>query len=455
MLGLFIALIVTIFVVKLILKKYKPHTVLMLAGIVLMLFAIVFNLGTILPPSKSTGFKIFDIFEFIKVTFSKNNAGLGLIIISVAGFVKYMDYIGASNALVKVIIKPLQRINAPYIVLSISYILGQTLNVFIPSASGLGVLLMATLYPILVRLGVSKLSATAVIATTACLDLGPASGNSNLVAKTAEIESAVYFVKHQIPVAISVIIVITILHYIVQKRFDKKIGHIVEENSQEESNKKELDNIPNAYAILPIVPLMLILVFSEFIISTIKMDVITAMFIGIFISMSFEMVRYRDIKKVFASIQIFYDEMGVSLARVITLIVSGQIFAEGLKVVGSVNKLIELTQSAGFSSAMIVVIMTFIISVLAVIMGSGNAPFFSFAALVPDLASKMGITSVYMLLPMQFASGIARTFSPITPVVVAVSGISDVSTMDVIKRTAIPMIGALVTTVVANYILFN
>lgn len=455
MLGLFIAVLVTIFVVKLILKKYKPHTVLMLAGIVLMLFAIIFNLGTILPPNKSTGFKLFDIFEFIKITFSKNNAGLGLIIISVAGFVKYMDYIGASNALVKLIIKPLEKINAPYLVLSISYILGQILNIFIPSASGLGLLLMATLYPILVKLGVSKLSATAVIATTACLDLGPASGNSNLVSKTAEIESAVYFVKYQIPVAIAVVIVITILHYIVQKRFDKKMNYIPTEENQNSSEVKELTNIPNIYAILPIVPLIMILVFSEFIISTIKMDVITAMFIGIFVSMCFEMIRYKDMKKVFSSIQVFYNEMGVSLAKVITLIVSGQIFAEGLKVVGSIDKLINLTQSAGFSSAIIVGIMTFIISVLAVIMGSGNAPFFSFAALVPDLANKMGISSVYMLLPMQFASGIARTLSPITPVIVAVSGISDVSTMDVAKRTAIPMIGALLTTVITNYILFN
>ncbi len=43
---------------------------------------------------------------------------------------------------------------------------------FITSASGLGMLLMVTLFPTLVSLGVSRLSAVAVIATTMSIEWG-------------------------------------------------------------------------------------------------------------------------------------------------------------------------------------------------------------------------------------------------------------------------------------------
>ena len=147
---------------------------------------------------------------------------------SVAGFAKYMDRIGASEALVRLAIKPLGLFHAPYLVLSLGFLLGQVLHVFIPSASGLGLLLMVTMFPILVKLGVSRLSATAMIGTTSCIDLGPGSGNSALAAKTANLEVVVYFVKYQIPAAIFVLLCVAVAHYFVQKWFDKREGHVVQ-----------------------------------------------------------------------------------------------------------------------------------------------------------------------------------------------------------------------------------
>ncbi|MFZ7101173.1 MAG: C4-dicarboxylate transporter DcuC [Peptococcaceae bacterium] len=452
--GLLLGIIITIFVAYLILKNYKPQTVLMLGGIILMALTIMLSLGTILSEETSTGFVWFDIFEFIKNTFSSRAAGLGLIIMSVAGFARYMDHIGASKVLVKLAVKPLQKLHAPYVVLALGYVLGQILNIFVPSASGLGVLLMVTMYPILVSLGVSKLAATAMIGTSACLDLGPASGNANLAAKNAGMDVAIYFAKYQIPVSIAVIIAIAVLHYFVQKWFDRKAGHTVEKTNIETAASAD-ESLPSTiYVLLPILPLALVLVFSKLLVSTIKMDVITAMFIGIFVSLIFEFIRYKNVKKVFASIQVFFDGMGVQFAKVVTLIVAGETFAQGLMSIGAIDSIIQSAQSSGFGSDLMIIVMTAIISVAAVVMGSGNAPFFAFAALAPDVAAKLAIPPVLMLLPMQFAAGIARSVSPITSVIVAVSGISDVSPVDVVKRTAIPMAGALIVTVIANFILF-
>ena len=113
--GIVISLIVTFWAGYLIVKKYKPQPVLFIAGLALMFAAVTLGLGTILPAKDSTGLMLFDAFEFIKKTFSSRAAGLGLNIMAVGGFARYMDHIGASKALVKLTIRPLLALRSPYL----------------------------------------------------------------------------------------------------------------------------------------------------------------------------------------------------------------------------------------------------------------------------------------------------------------------------------------------------
>lgn len=62
---LFTALIV-VWAAWLILKKYKPQTVLFVAGGLLLAGSMIMSWGTILPAGKSTGMWSFDIFELIR-----------------------------------------------------------------------------------------------------------------------------------------------------------------------------------------------------------------------------------------------------------------------------------------------------------------------------------------------------------------------------------------------------
>ena len=52
-----------------------------------------------------------------------------------------------------------------------------------------------------------------------------------------------------------------------------------------------------------------------------------------------------------------------------------------------------------------------------------------------------------LLLPMHFAASIMRNCSPITAVIVVSSGMGGVSSFDLVKRTAIPMAGAMIVTI--------
>ncbi len=455
--GIVISLLVTFWAGYLIVKKYKPQPVLFIAGLVLMFAAVTFGLGTILPAKESTGLVLFDAFEFIKKTFSSRAGGLGLNIMAVGGFARYMDHIGASKALVKLTIKPLLALRSPYLVMAGTWVLGMFLGLAINSASGLAMLLMVTAFPILVSLGVSRLSAVAVIATTLCLDWSPSDTGTILAATTAGIDPVNYWVQYQIPIASVVIPVVACLHYFTQKWMDQRDGHVVTASAlvQPVGKDGEVEIMPPLYyAILPVIPLALILIFSDLMIASIKMDIIKAMFIGMAIGMIIEFVRLRDGKKVLGDIQVFFDGLGMQMANVITLIVAGETFAKGLVAIGTIDNIITSAQTSGFGAVGMILVMITIIAVCSIIMGSGNAPFFAFAALTPTVAAKMSVAPVVMLLPMHLAASSARAMSPITAVIVVASSMGNVSPFDVVKRTAIPMAGALLTVVIANFAFF-
>lgn len=451
--GIVISLLVTFWVGFLIIKKYKPQPVLFMGGMILMFVAVALGLGTIYPAKDATGSVIFDAFHFIRQTFASRAGGLGLNIMAVGGFAKYMDHLGASRALVTLTIRPLLKLKSPYIVMAACWVLGMFLGLAINSASGLAMLLMVTMFPVLIGLGISRVAAVAAIATTLCLDWSPSDTGTILSATTAGLDPVLYWTNYQLPIAMMTIPVVAILHFLTQKYMDQRDGHVVEPIKVEEA-AADPNAPPLFYAILPVIPLGLILSFSSLWISWIKMDIVKAMFIGVTIGMICEFIRHRDGKKVFTDLQVFFDGLGLQMANVITLIVAGETFAKGLVTIGTIDAIINGAQSSGFGAAGMIVVMISIIAVCSVVMGSGNAPFFAFAALTPTIAEKMSVHPVVMLLPMHFAASAARAISPITAVIVVAAGMGNVSPFDVVKRTAIPMIGALITIIAGNFILF-
>lgn len=451
--ALTIALVVTLWVAYLIYKKYKPQPVLVIGGFLLMYVAVVMGYGKIVAPKASTGAVLFDTFQFMSMTLSSRAAKLGLNIMCVGAFAKYMDSIGASRALVRMTIKPLLKLKSPYLVLALSWVLGLCIGLCINSASGLAMLLMVTVFPILLGLGVSRLAATAAVASTLCFDWSPSDTGTILSAETAGVDPVLYWTNYQVPIVIVSFFVVGTLFYFSQKYLDARAGHVVKpvDLAAEEKSDDRRDHAPAIYALLPVVPLALILAFSPLWITWIKINIINAMMIGLAVGMIAEFIRTRDLKQVCAGVQAFFDGMGLQMANVVTLIVAGQVFAQGLMSMGVIDTLIKSSQSAGFSPMLMMIVMVAIIAVSSIVMGSGNAPFFAFAALTPAVAAASGIAPVLFLLPMHFAASIARTCSPITAVIVVSSGMGNVSPFDLVKRTFIPMTGAMIVNVAMTF----
>lgn len=248
----------------------------------------------------------------------------------------------------------------------------------------------------------------------------------------------------------------------------KKLKKELNEN---EGKEKELKKPPRIYAILPIIPLVLILGFSSVLDSilvlmgissaeevkaaastAIKMNVPVAMVISTFVAIIFEMIRYKNIVETLNSMMIFFKGMGHLFVITVSLIVCGQVFASGLLSVGFVDTLIEFCKNAGFGVLAIIIAVSILLAVCAFLMGSGNAAFFSFAPLIPNIVKHFGVETITTIAPIQIMTGFGRCVSPIALAILAISAIARVSPFAVVKRTAIPMLVAAIVNVIMTYI---
>ena len=118
MIQVLIALLVIVVVARLILKGYRAEPVLFIAGLVLMICTALTGWGSVLPKGvASTGISFLDPFEVMRDLFSTRAADLGLMIMALMGFAHYMDHIGANEAVVRVVTKPLRALRSPYVLL--------------------------------------------------------------------------------------------------------------------------------------------------------------------------------------------------------------------------------------------------------------------------------------------------------------------------------------------------
>jgi len=73
--------------------------------------------------------------------------------------------------------------------------------------------------------------------------------------------------------------------------------------------------------------------------------------------------------------------------------------------------------------------------------------------MIPGIAGRMNANLVSLILPAQLAGGLFRSMSPVAGVIIAVAGAAKVTPFDIVKRTSVPMIGGVIATVLASYVL--
>lgn len=450
--GTIISILFIALVAYLLFKRYNPQAVLLFSGLLMMSFALL--LGMDLPGlSEPTGFKFFDLFQQIQELLSSKGAEVGLMIMTIGGYVAYMKKIGASESLVYISMRPLSAFKKyPYLLAALVIPVGQLLFITTPSATGLGLLLVASIFPVLVNLGISKTSAVSVITACTVFDMGPSSANTARASELIGKSNIHYFIENQLPLAIPLTVVMVIMYFFVNRYFDKKENHVAEIVDFKDHKL----SAPLIYSILPVLPLVLLIVFSKFLTlfnPPINLSTTTAMIFSLFVALIFEMIRKRNIREVFSSLKVFWEAMGKVFASVITLIICAELFSTGLISLGFINSLVSLSMDLGFGAVGIGIVMTVLIFAASMLMGSGNASFFSFGPLVPGIALKMGVESAGIILPMQLASSLGRATSPIAGVVIATAEIAGITPYQLAKRNFIPLTTVLLVMLLYHFVL--
>lgn len=447
MLELLIGILVAAGVGRYIFKGYSATGVLMTGGLLLLIIAALLGHSVLPKGVESTGNMATDVVEYVKYLLMNRGGDLGMMIMMLCGFATYMTHIGANDMVVKLTSKPLQKIKSPYVLMVAAYFVACLMSLAVSSATGLGVLLMATLFPLMVNVGISRGAAAAICASPAAIILSPTSGDVVVAANAAGLDLIDFAFKTTLPISIVAILCMAVAHFFWQRYLDNKEGV-----SHERLDVSEIQvNAPSFYAILPFTPIIGVLIFNGDLGS--KLHIITILVICMIMTALIEFIRKFSAQEVFKGLEVAYRGMADAFASVVMLLVAAGVFAQGLTTVGFINNLLGLAQSFGNGGFVMMMVLVIITTLAAFTTGSGNAPFYAFVELIPKLAAQMGINPAFLIIPMLQASNLGRTISPVSGVIVATSGMAKLSPFEVVKRTSVPVLVGLIVVIIATEIM--
>ena len=445
--DLIIGLIAIVLVAYYIVKGYSATGVLMFGGLVLLFISVLMG-HSILPEGvKSTGSTYFDILEYVKYLLGNRGGGLGLMIMVLCGFSVYMTHLGANDVVVKLVSKPLKNIRSPYILMVFAYFLACLMSFAVSSATGLGVLLMATLFPVMVNVGISRGAAAAICASPISIILSPTSGDVVLSAEISKIPLGEFAFGTALPVSIFAILGIAVAHFFWQRYLDKKEGVQVERLNADEIKT----TAPNYYAILPLLPIIGVLIFDGKW-GLPNLHIVTVMVLCFIITAVVDFLRSFNAKQTFDNLVVAYRGMADAFAGVVMLLVAAGVFAQSLSTIGFITNLIDSAQSFGGSAFFMMLVLAVITILATMATGSGNAAFYAFAELIPKLATQMGVNPAFLTIPMLQASNLGRGLSPVSGVVVAVSGMGKILPFEIVKRMSVPMLVGFICVIIGTEI---
>ncbi|EEU80203.1 C4-dicarboxylate ABC transporter [Enterococcus faecalis] len=449
-----LVLVVLVAVAYLIVKNYHPALSLIIGALVLL--ACAWMLGhPIYPAGEGTGFGLFDIFLKFKDTIIAQVSSAGIVIMILFGYSGYMNAIGANQMAVNFLVKPLMKIKRKSLFVPVVFLIGNLMSLVVPSASSLAIILMSILYPMLASMGISSLTAAGVIAMTATIMPTPLGADNVIAANTLGYDVLNYVVWNA-KISLPSLLIIAVAQYFWQKYCDKKEGEAAYVSLNEEglSKQKEFD-IPKFYAILPILPLLLIVgvgIVGMFI-KGITMDIFVLTFISFFIAVLVETLRLKSFKKVQDTAVEMFKGMGQGFSQVVMLVVGGSLFTSAIQTLGIIDSImasVEASSSAGIVTTLIFSGATTLFGILS---GGGLAMFYAVIELIPGIAEKAGIDGILISLPMQMIANLTRTISPVAAVVMIVASTVGVSPIRILKRTSVPTIIGIISVIVLSILL--
>lgn len=432
---IWIGLAIVVVTFYLIYKNYEARLVLALSGLVMAFIGQVV-VGTNCGVSAAVD-------AFVKQLV---NGGLVPTIVTVMGFGYVMTFTKCSDHLVNLLVKPLARV--PVIVIPGAVIITWLLNIVLPSAAGIAAAVGVLLIPALIALKVRPVMAAAAVfigtwgsVVSPGLMFNPQIADIAFKAKEIPAPDAMIVIMQEaLPCAIGALVAaicLTIICIVLKEGVGST--KIVKELPDGEEIQKNFKVNP-IKAIIPIIPLALLVLASKQVgvLPTKAFSVPVCMLIGTAIGL---IVALFSKQKIGEASKKFCRGAGDGFCDVVILIAAAAMFASGMKAIGLTGALVDAMKGSQSVAMFAAAAGPF---VMAAISGSGNAAALAFNQAITPNAADFGLTIVQLGAVAQIAAGLGRSMSPVAGGVIILAGIAGVNPMEVVKRTAIPAIVALI-----------
>ena len=407
---LIIGALIVVGVIYLLLKRHESRMVLIAAGILMCIIA---------------GKPMAALDAFAK---SMTNAGLITSVCSCMGFAWCMKYTGCDKHLVVAIGKVLKKMG--FLLIPGATLATFVVNVAIPSAAGCSAAVGVIFIPILMAAGVHPaMAAAAVKSGTYGSMLNPGLVHNGVIAKLAGTQITDVIGNHMMATVAGVIVAAVVLTVIAIVLKENK-GYVPEGSVVDDDSF----SVNAIYAIMPLVPVIILLLGSTKVVPALKMGVPQAMIIGAILALAATRKSPVELTKS------FFNGMGDAYANIIGIIISVGVFVAGLKALGLIKALIAWMLN---STGIVKIAATFGPFLLALISGSGDAATVAFNEAVTPHAAEFGISTMNMGSIAALGGTLGRTISPIAGATIICAGIAGVDPMEVCKRNALGIVCAL------------
>ena len=350
-------------------------------------------------------------------------------ICSAMGFAFLVSYTKCDIHLVQLLTRPMKSLGL--FLIPCCTLLTAVINAAIPSAAGCAAAVGATLIPLMIRSGITPAGAgAAVLAGTYGSNFNPGGAHPVMISGMAGIEPMEFIIENASTYTILSLVgalMITVVEvFLRDHKGSGDLGNIQTDTTG------GITKVNILYALAPMVPLVILLLGNTYV-PAIKMGVAQAMLIGVTYTMIVTRINPQNAFKE------FFNGAGKGYGNVLGIIISAGVFAAGLREAGVVDALIEALKQANEYARVGGALGTW---AMAVLMGSGDAATFAFNEAVTPHAAEFGMTISELGNTVMCAAQLGRTMSPIAGVVILLAGMSQVSPIDLVKRTAVPMITA-------------
>ncbi len=420
---IYLGLAIVVVMLYLMGKRKDPKTLLFGAGMLMFLIAGDY-MGT---------FKAFSA--------SMKQANIFETIITSMGFAAVVKICGADKHLVSLFAKLLKKAG-PFLIIGVAFAT-MIVNTSITSAAGVTAAMGTVFIPLMVASGIPvPLAAGAIMCGLYGGNLNPGHVHPTIVAHLAGVEG-MEFVRVIAPALIASVfassLVLTLFAFYLKKHGNK------EELAEQAAAFGKIEMVkPNLfYAIVPLIPIVILLLGNFKIVPLFKMPVPHAMVIGALLCMLITRTSPQSVTKE------FFKSMGTAFGDVFGLLICVNIFVAGLTKIGFIKILID---SMIGSPAIAKIAAVFGPFIMTLICGSGESASIAFNEAVSIHADKFGMSILNMGAMVVLSGGIGRSMAVFSAAMILCAGIAKVQPLDIIKYNSVAMVAALLTS--AAFLMF-